>query len=166
MCCRCIESNPSEVFHFRSVLRNMRRVYGGQGDPWRSVISIKVHSSGFVGIMLPLRCSPVSLLRVFWAPYHGMVSEELLSIPHRLQIHCIVNVNICLKGPDDKTIVFCRSLQILTKLWSKIDVKFLQKKERKRKFILVSPIISMCTSILSCSLFHRNIIFPFRFNKS
>ena len=136
------------------------------GDPWRSVTSIKMHSSSFIGIMLPLRCSPVSLLLVFWAPYPWMVSEELLSNPHRLQMHCIVNVNICIKGPDDKTIVFCRSLQILTKLWSKIDVKFLQKKERKKKFIFVSPIISMCTSILSCSLFHRNIIFPLRFNKS
>ena len=51
---------------------------------------------------------------VFGTPYHGMVSERMLSIHHRLQIYCIINVNICIKGPDDKTIVFCRSMQILT----------------------------------------------------
>ena len=62
-----------------------------------------------------LRCSPISLLRILGAPYHGMVSKELLLIHYRLQIHCILNVNICLKGPDDKTIVLCRSLQILDK---------------------------------------------------
>ena len=58
-----------------------------------------------------MRCFVVSLLRVLGAPYHGMVSEGLLSIHHRLQIHCIVNVNICIKGPDDYTIVFYRSLK-------------------------------------------------------
>ena len=48
------KSNPSEVFHFRSVLGNMRRVYRGRGHPGRNVISIKMHSSSFhfVGIML------------------------------------------------------------------------------------------------------------------
>ena len=61
-----------------------------------------------------VRCYPVDLLRVFEAPYYGIVSEGLLSLHHRLQIHCIVNVNTCRKRPDYKTIVFCRSLQILT----------------------------------------------------
>ena len=56
---------------------------------------------------------PLSV-RVFEIPYHGMFSERLLSIHHRLQIHCIVNVNICIKGPDDKTVVLCRLMQILT----------------------------------------------------
>ena len=69
---------------------------------WFCEPSIKNHSG------------PVNLLRVFGAPYYGMASEGLLSLHHRLQIHCIVNVNTCRKGPDDKTIVFCRSLQILT----------------------------------------------------
>ena len=48
--------------------------------------------------------TPLSVC-VFGTPYHGMISEGLLSIYHRLQIYCIVNVNICLKGTDDKTIV-------------------------------------------------------------
>ena len=78
------------------------------------LISIKIHSSNFVGITLLCQCSPVSLLRVFRAPYHGMISEGRLSIHYRLQLYCIVNVNICIKGPDDKTMVFCRPLQILT----------------------------------------------------
>ena len=61
------------------------------------------------------RCSPVSLLCVFGTPYHRIVSEGLLSIHHGLQIHCIIqihriiNVNICMKGSDDKTVVFYRS---------------------------------------------------------
>ena len=59
-------------------------------------------------------CSPVSLLRVFGPSYHGIVSEGLLSIHHRLQMPCILNVNICLKRFDDNIIVFGRSLQILT----------------------------------------------------
>ena len=33
------------------------------------------------------------------ATYHGMVSERLLSVHHRLQIDCIVNVKVCIKGP-------------------------------------------------------------------
>lgn len=61
-----------------------------------------------------VRYSPVSWLCVFEARYHGMVSEGLFSIYPRLQMHCIVNVYICLKDPDDKTIDFCMSLQILT----------------------------------------------------
>ena len=65
---------------------------------------------------LCVRCSPVDLLHVFGAPYYGMASEGLLSLHHRLQTHCIVYVNTCRKGLDDKTIVFCRSLQILTSL--------------------------------------------------
>ena len=40
-----------------------------------------------------MRCSPVSLLRVFGALSHGMISEVLLSIHHRLQIHCIVRLD-------------------------------------------------------------------------
>ena len=49
---------------------------------------------------------------IFWTPYHGMVTEGLILVHHT--IHCIVNVSVCIKGADDKTIVFCRSLQILT----------------------------------------------------
>ena len=52
-----------------------------------------------------------------------MVSEELLSIHDRLQIHCIVHIDICIKGPDDKTIVFCRSLQVM--------LNFCRRKEEK-----------------------------------
>ena len=61
-----------------------------------------------------VRGSPVDLRRVFGAPYYGIASEGLLLLHHRLQIHYIVNVNTCRKGPDDKTIIFCRSLQVLS----------------------------------------------------
>ena len=90
----------------------------GGGHQYQSVISIKIHSSTLLESWFCVRCSSVSLLLVFGAPYHEMVCEGLLSIHHWLQIHCIVNVSICIKGLDDKigdkTIVFCRSLQILT----------------------------------------------------
>ena len=60
-----------------------------------------------------MRCYYVNFLRTFGTPYHGMVSEGVFLIHHGLQIDCIVNVNVCIKGPDDKTIVIYRSLQIL-----------------------------------------------------
>ena len=53
-----------------------------------------------------------------------MVSEELLSIHDRLQIHCIVHIDICIKRPDDKTIIFCRSLQVM--------LNFCRRKEEKK----------------------------------
>ena len=77
-----------------------------------------------------MRCSPVDLLLVFGAAYYGMVSEGLLSLHHRLQIHCIVNVNTFRKGPDDK------GLQVLANTYItriKNYVKILQKKEGKKK---------------------------------
>ena len=89
-------------------------IYRGLGHSCRSVISIKMHSSSFFAIMLLREVFPVDLLRVFEAPYYEMPSEGLLSLHPRLQIHCIVDVNTCRKRPDYKTIVFCRSLQILT----------------------------------------------------
>ena len=79
MCCKWIGSNPSEVFCFRIVLRHMWLIYRGRRHPYQSVIS----EEG----------APLSV-RVFGTPYYGMLSVGLLSIYHRLQIHCIVNVNI------------------------------------------------------------------------
>ena len=60
-----------------------------------------------------MRCFPASLLLVFRALYHGMVSEGLLSIHHGLQIqqiHCMVNAYICIKSPDDKAIYVCKKV--------------------------------------------------------
>ena len=79
-----------------------------------------------------VECSPVDLLHVFGAPYYGMVSEGLFSLHHRLQIHCIVNANTCRKRPDDKTIVFCRSLQILTQLEQKSMQNFCKREKGKK----------------------------------
>ena len=78
-----------------------------------------------------VRCSPVSLLCVFGASYHEMVSERLLLIHHRLQILCIANVNTCIKEPDGKTIVFCKSLQIviLATLIKKLMLNFCKRKK-------------------------------------
>ena len=71
-------------------------------------------------------------MRVFGTPYHEMVSERLLLIHHELQIHCIINANTCIKELDDKTIVFCGSLQILKYYYKKNYVKCLQKKEKEK----------------------------------
>ena len=71
-------------------------------------------------------------MRIFGASYYGMASEGLLSLHHRLQIHCIVNVNTCRKGPDDKT---NRLLQVLANTYItriKNYVKFLPKKEGEK----------------------------------
>ena len=78
------------------------------------------------------RCSPVSCLRVFGTPYHGMVSEGLLSIHHGLQIHCIINVNICIKGPDDQT-VFAGPRKYLNNYYKKKKICKNFAKERKEK---------------------------------
>ena len=86
----------------------------GRGHPCCSVISTKVHNSSFVGIILLREVFPCRFAALFWALYYGMASEGLPLLHHILQIHCIVNVTTCRKGPDNKTIVFCRSLQILT----------------------------------------------------
>ena len=112
MCLKCIACNPSEAFRVRSVSRHMRLPNKGRGYPCRSVISIKLQNSSFVGIT-PLR-EVFPCQWDFGTAYHGTVSEALLSIHHKLQIHCIVNVSICIKVTDDKIIVFCSSLQILT----------------------------------------------------
>ena len=81
-----------------------------------------------------MKISPVNLLRVFGTPYHGMVCEGLFSIYHRLQIHCIVNVNICIKGPDDKTkssACLCKYLGNQDKKLSKVLKSFPKVKEKK-----------------------------------
>ena len=64
-----------------------------------------------------------------------MASEGVLSLHHRLQIHCIVNVNTCRKGHDNKTIVFCQGPVLANIYITRIEkyVKFLRKKERKKK---------------------------------
>ena len=72
--------------------------------------AIKMHSSSFFGIMLLCEMFSCQFGACFWGILSWMVSEGLLSIHHRLQIHYIVNVNICMKGPDGKAIVFCRPL--------------------------------------------------------
>ena len=64
-----------------------------------------------------------------------MVSEGLLSIHRRLQIHCIVNVNICIKGPDDRHSSSASPCKYLHNYCKKNYVKSLQKKERKQKYI-------------------------------
>ena len=99
------------------------------------MMSLKMHSRSFVGIMLSCEVFPCQPAAYFWEPYHGMISEGLLSIHHRLQIHCIGNVNICIKGPNDRTIVFCRSLQI-----HKYDKKYISNfcKRTKGKIIITT----------------------------
>ena len=74
---------------------------------------------------------------MFWGHLiYGIASEGLLSLHHRLLVHCIVTVNTYRKGPDDKTVVFCRSFAntytatYITRI--KNYVKFLQKKEGKK----------------------------------
>ena len=60
---------------------------------------IKMHSSNFVGIILLREGFPFSLLWVFGAPYHGMVSEGLKLLRNEvaankipLNVHIEVNV--------------------------------------------------------------------------
>ena len=135
MCCKCIGSNPLGVLHFRNVLGNMWRIYRWRGHPCHSVISTKVHSSSFLESCFRVRCSPVDLLRRFptLLPYCGMDSEGLLLLHHRLQVHCIVNVNTCRKWPDDETIVFCRSLAntYITRIKNYVK-KFCKRKNGKK----------------------------------
>ena len=126
MCCKCIRSNSSEVLHFRNVLEHMRRLYRGGGTHAVVWFQQKCIAAALLESCFCVRCSPVDLLRVFGAPYYGMASEGLLSLHHRLQIHCIANVNTCRKGLDVKTIVFCRSLQILT---------YFCKRKKEKKYI-------------------------------
>ena len=62
-----------------------------------------------------------------------MVSEGLLSIHHGLQIHCIINVNICIKGPDDKT-VFAGHYKYLSNYYKKkICKNFVKERKEKKK---------------------------------
>ena len=100
--------------------------------PRRSVILIKMHSSSFLESCFSVRSSRVSLLRVFGAPYHGMVSKGLLSIHHRLQIHCIVNVNICIKGPDIKTIASPGRYKYFHNYDKKFMLNFWKRKKGKK----------------------------------
>ena len=79
-------------------------------------------------------------MRVFGTPYHEMASERLLSIHHELQTHCIINVNTCIKRLDDKTIVFCGSLQILKYYYKKKLYKMFAK-ERKGKIYKVRQVV-------------------------
>ena len=71
-------------------------------------------------------------MRVFGTPYHEMVSERLLLIHHELQIHCIINVNTCIKELDDKTIVFCGSLQILKYYYKKKTIQNVCKRKKRK----------------------------------
>ena len=105
---------PLRSLPFQEYFREYATGLLGLEKRCRSVISIKMHSSNFVGMesFFGIRCSPVSLLHVFGAHYYNMISEELFSIHLILQINSIGNVNICIIRPDDKTIIFSRSLQI------------------------------------------------------
>ena len=77
-----------------------------------------------------MRCSPVSLMHFGGPPHQGVVSEKLLSVHHRLQLHCIVNVNFSIKGPDKKKIVFSHPYTYLRNndekfmlcFWKKVSV--------------------------------------------
>ena len=61
-----------------------------------------------------------------------MPSEGLLSIHHRLQIHCVVNVNICRKESDDKTILLqVHANTYITRI--KKLCKFFAKERKKKK---------------------------------
>ena len=79
-------------------------------------------------------------MRVFGTPYHEMVSERLLLIHFELQTHCIINENTCIKRLDDKTIVFCGSLQILKYYYKKKLYKMFAK-ERKGKIYKVGQVV-------------------------
>ena len=117
----------------------MQRIYRGGGTnvevwfQWRYIVT------ALLEWRLCVCCSTVTLLPVFWTLYHGMVSERLLSIHHRLQIHCIVNVNICKKGPDNKIIVFCRPYKYLNNCGKKNYIKLWQNRLQslRNKYSLV-----------------------------
>ena len=82
--------------------------------------------------MLQCEVFPCQFAACFWGPYHWMVSKGLLSIHHRLQIHCIVNVNICIKGPDNKTIASPGRYKYLHNYDKKFMLNFWKRKKGKK----------------------------------
>ena len=59
-------SYPSDMFHFRSVLTHMRRIYKGQVHSCQSLISITVHRNSFVGILLLREVFYSQFAACFW----------------------------------------------------------------------------------------------------
>ena len=127
------KSNPSEVFHFRSVLGNMRRVYRGRGHPGRNVISIKMHSSSFhfVGIMLLCEVFSCQFATYFWGTlsWDGLWRTAFDSSQITNTLYCKCKY-FHKRGPDDQTIVFYRSLQIQN-YDKKFMLNFCKRKKRK-----------------------------------
>ena len=129
--CKCIASNPLEVFDFRSFLEQMRRICREWGHPCRREISIKMHSSNFVGIMLLCEVFPCQFAAYIWAPYYGMASEGLLWFI--IDYKCIYKCKYLHKRTwwEDN-----RLLQVLTNTYITMIKKKLCKifaKERKEK---------------------------------
>ena len=83
---------------------------------------------------------------VLGTPYHGM------SLRDCFQTHCTVNVNISVIGPDDKTIVFCRSLETLniTITKKKLCKTFRKIKDGKKSFFTISTHFQRNTSKVKC----------------
>ena len=58
-------------------------------------------------------------------------------------MHCIVNVNICIKGPDDKTIVFCLQVLANTHIAMLKNYAELCKRKKERNIFKIETIMHL-----------------------
>ena len=70
-----IQNQPSRGFLRKGALKICRKFTGEH--PYRSAISIKLQSN-FIEITLRHGCTPVNLVRIFWAPFLKNISERVL----------------------------------------------------------------------------------------
>ena len=119
MCCKCIRSNHSVVFHFRNVLGIMQRIYRRRGQPCRKVILFKRDSSILFGITFLHEVFPCQFPECFFGDlimrqslrdcfqftryYIVLYCKCILYyivLYCNIRLYCIVNANISTKEPN------------------------------------------------------------------
>ena len=154
---------PPKVLHFRNVLGHMGRIYRGRGHPCRGVISTKVHSSSFVGIMLLREVLLCRFAKCFWGIllWDGPWGTAFAS-------SYITNTLYCKCKSLQKRAWWLdnRLLQVLANTYiTRITnyVKFLQKKEGKKYIYMLEkgPFVEWIAAtggeLTQCLLKHRRL---------